>query len=170
MVSSNRTTGFINVYSEPGMGTIFKIYFPRTHEDVSEVQFLQTEKQDLKGTETVLLVEDEESILALAKTILEWHGYTVLPAHDPTTALSLAQSHQDRIDLLITDVVMPGMNGRELNEKLVACNPALKCIFMSGYTANVIAHHGILDEGIHFLAKPFTVSALAEKVREVLDS
>ncbi len=162
--------GFINVYSEPGMGTIFKIYFPRTHEDVSEVQFLQTEKQDLKGTETVLLVEDEESILALAKTILEWHGYTVLPAHDPTTALSLAQSHQDRIDLLITDVVMPGMNGRELNEKLVACNPALKCIFMSGYTANVIAHHGILDEGIHFLAKPFTVSALAEKVREVLDS
>ncbi len=162
--------GFINVYSEPGMGTIFKIFFPRTYEDVSEVQLLQTEKQDLKGTETVLLVEDEESILALAKTVLEWHGYTVLATNDPTVPLSLAQSHQDRIDLLITDVVMPGMNGRELKEKLVACNPALKCIFMSGYTASVIAHHGILDEGIHFLAKPFTVNALAEKVREVLDS
>ena len=162
--------GFINVYSEPGMGTIFKIFFPRTYGDVSEVQLLQTEKQDLQGTETVLLVEDEESILVLAKTVLEWHGYTVLATNDPTAALSLAQSHQDRIDLLITDVVMPGMNGRELNEKLVACNPALKCIFMSGYTASVIAHHGILDEGIHFLAKPFTVNALAEKVREVLDS
>jgi PAS domain S-box-containing protein len=164
-----QNNGFINVYSEPGQGTTFKIYLPRTEVQVFEEQTLQREQKDLKGAETILLVEDEESILALAKAILERHGYKVLPARSPIEAMHAAQAHPDRIHLLITDVVMPGMNGKDLNEKLGALKPGLKCIFMSGYTANVIAHHGILDEGIHFIQKPFSVKAIAEKVREVLD-
>lgn len=162
--------GVINVYSEPGHGTTFKIWFPRASAGRAGGQLGQNERADLRGTETILLVEDEKSILAMARTILEQNGYTVLPARNPAEALSLYQSHQGTIHLLITDVVMPGMNGKDLNEKLKAWNPELKCLFMSGYTENVIAHQGILDDGIHFLQKPFSVKALAEKVREVLNS
>jgi signal transduction histidine kinase len=165
-----QNNGFINVYSEPGHGTTFKLYLPRTDLPVSEERHSEHGEKDLGGTETILLVEDEESVLALGKAILERYGYAVLTARSPAEAMSLAERHPGPIHLLVTDVVMPGMNGRELKERLYASRPGLKCVFVSGYTANMVAHRGILDEGVHFLQKPFPVKALAEKVREVLDS
>lgn len=164
-----QNAGFINVYSEPGHGTTFKLYFPRTDLPVSTERHPERGEKDLSGTETILLVEDEESILGLAKTILEQQGYQVLATRSPADALSLVTGQPGPIHLLITDVVMPGMNGKDLCEKLCSLKPGLKCIFMSGYTANVVAHHGILDEGVHFLQKPFSSKALAQKVREVLE-
>jgi PAS domain S-box-containing protein len=161
--------GFINVYSEKGHGTTFKIYLPRSDVQIREEARTQEAKKILKGTETILLVEDEESNLALGKTLLERHGYQVLAARNPAEALSMAENHAGPIHLLLTDVVMPGMNGKDLRDKLDTIKTGFKCIFMSGYTANVIVHHGVLDEGIHFLQKPFSVKTLAEKVREVLD-
>ncbi len=163
-----QNNGFINVYSEPDQGTTFKIYLPRTEERAVRDSAPIGEK-NLTGTETVLLVEDEESILALGKSILERRGYVVLAAHSPGEALRIARSHSGPVHILITDVVMPEMNGKDLRDQLTAVKPGFKCIFMSGYTANVIAHHGVLDEGIEFLQKPFSVRTLAEKVREVLD-
>ncbi len=161
--------GFINVYSEPGQGTVFKIYLPRTDARMTEESAL-VERKNLLGTETVLLVEDEESILDLASEILEKYGYTVLSALNPDMALTLARNHPGHIHLLITDVVMPGMNGKNLNEALKSIKPGFKCIFMSGYTSNAIAHNGVLDEGIHFLQKPFSPKTLAEKIRDVLET
>jgi len=120
------------------------------------------------GTETVVLVEDELAILDLAQTILERLGYTVVSARTPGEALVVAAEHSGPIDLLITDVVMPEMNGRELAERLRAVRPALKCLYMSGYTADIISHRGILDEGVNFIQKPFSMRVLAEKVREAL--
>ncbi len=163
-----QNNGFINVYSEPGQGTTFKMYLPRAEEQPAEKPPVHL-KRNLRGKETVLLVEDEESILALGKTILERHGYEVLASKNPNEALGMVKSYPGPIHLLITDVVMPEMNGKDLRCRLVEVMPGLKIIFMSGYTANVIAHHGILDEGINFLQKPFSVQTLLEKVRDVLD-
>jgi PAS domain S-box-containing protein len=163
-----QNNGFITVHSEPGTGAAFKMYFPRTFLPPSREQYLQKENRDLRGTGTILLVEDEEHILALGKAVLEHHGYEVLTARNPVEALEASKSHAGRIHLLITDVVMPGMNGKELNEQLSALKPGFKCIFMSGYTANIIARHGVMEEGVHFLQKPFSVKAMAEKVQEVL--
>jgi CheY-like chemotaxis protein len=160
--------GFINAYSEPGQGTTFKIYLPRV-QAVSSPKPEAVEERPLKGAETVLLVEDEEAILGLAQAILEQQGYTVLAARTPGEALELAERYAGVIQLLIADVVMPQMNGRELYKNVSALRPEIKVLFMSGYTANVIAHHGVLEEGVQFLEKPFTVRGLAEKVREVLD-
>lgn len=165
-----QNSGFINVYSEPGQGTTFKMYFPRVAAACSEGERPDREGEELRGAGTILLVEDEEPILVMAKTILEQYGYMVLAACSPAAALNIAGTHPGRIDLLITDVVMPGMSGKDLSEKLRDLKPGFKCIFMSGYTANAIVNQGILDEGIHFLQKPFSVKALAEKVRRVLDS
>ena len=120
------------------------------------------------GTETVLLVEDEEIILKLGKRILAQHGYNVLMASLPERALEIAALHPGPIHLLITDVVMPGMNGKELREQLKTTRKELKSLFMSGYTADIIAHHGVLDEGVEFIQKPFTIQSLTEKVRMVL--
>ncbi len=159
--------GLISVYSEPGQGTTFKLYLPRAEaQEIAAVAVAR--KKDLRGTETILLVEDEDQILVLAKRILQQHGYTVLASRSPEAALKLAEQHSGRIHLLITDVVMPGMNGRELRQRLAALQPELRCLYMSGYTANVIAHHGVLDEGVQFLQKPFTIESLAEQVREAL--
>ncbi len=119
--------------------------------------------------ETVLLVEDDPSILTMAKGMLERSGYTVLDAGDPGQALRLAQGHGGPIHLLMTDVVMPQMNGKELALQMRALNPEIKVLFMSGYTANVIAHRGILDEEVHFIQKPFSIRDLTVKVREALD-
>ena len=121
------------------------------------------------GTETVLVVEDEAAILRLVREGLGALGYTVLTARSPDEALALSSGRAEPIHILITDVVMPLMNGRELAERLRAQRAGLKCLFMSGYTANAIAHRGVLDEGVSFLAKPFTLSTLAAKVREVLE-
>jgi PAS domain S-box-containing protein len=163
-----QNNGFINVYSEPGQGTTFKIYLPQ--QEPQEVATEQPRKpaEVLTGTETVLLVEDEKSLLKFAKMLLEELGYTVLAAGSPREAIQLAKEYSNEIHLLMTDVVMPGMSGHDLCEQLEAPRPDLKCLFMSGYTANVIAHQGVLDEGVHFLQKPFSREALAAKIREAL--
>jgi CheY-like chemotaxis protein len=161
--------GLINVYSEPGRGTTFKIYLPRAEaETVAAAEEVQP--RALHGSETVLLVEDEGQILHLGQRILQRQGYTVLAAPTPEAALALAAQQAGPIHLLVTDVVMPGMNGKELAERLRASQSDLKCLFMSGYTADVIAQHGVLDAGVAFLQKPFTIQTLAEKVREVLEA
>jgi DNA-binding NtrC family response regulator len=121
------------------------------------------------GTETILLVEDEAALVALAGRILERLGYVVLTALSPAAAIEIATAHPEPIHLLVTDVVMPDMSGRDVWNRLREIRPGLKCLFMSGYTAEVIAHSGVLDEGVNFLPKPFSVNALAGKVREALD-
>ena len=160
--------GLIHVYSEPGLGTTFRIYLPRAGAK-SLVASQKTSQRLLRGTETVLLVEDEEQILNLGRRILTQQGYTVRVAPTPEVALAVAAEHTGPIHLLITDVVMPGMNGKELRERLRASHPDLKCLFISGYTADVIAYSGVLDEGVEFLQKPFTADSLATRVREVLE-
>lgn len=159
--------GFISVYSEIGQGTTLTIYFPR-YEGQAEEKELKTEPVALTGTETILVVEDERQILNLTQKILEKHGYRVIPAALPGEALALCEKHLDEIHLLISDVVMPTMNGKDLKERIEKLKPGIKVLFMSGYTANVIAHRGVLSEGIQFIQKPFTVEALVRKVREVL--
>ena len=123
-----------------------------------------------KGTETILLVEDEPAILKMIRIMLEQHGYAVLTASSPTAALSLAENHSDGIHLVLTDVVMPEMNGRDLAEKLTSRYPDLKVLFMSGYTADTIAHQGVLDNGIAFIQKPFSIQDMIQKIRHLLDN
>ncbi|MGA2225071.1 MAG: ATP-binding protein [Syntrophobacteraceae bacterium] len=161
--------GFIDVASEPGKGTTFKIYLPRFEAETTKVPPGEVAGKRPTGTETILLVEDDEAILNLGKMILEKLGYTVLAAQTPVHAINLVQEHPGDLHLLITDVVMPEMNGRELAERLNAFLPDLKCLYMSGYTADVIAHRGILEEGVNFIRKPFGSDDLAAKVRQVLD-
>jgi PAS domain S-box-containing protein len=161
--------GFINVYSEPGKGTTFKIYLPRYATETVPVPAEGPAQASKGGTETILLVEDEPWILDLSKALLEDMGYTVLTASTPGEAIHLAEEHAGRIHLLITDVVMPEMNGWDLAKRLLSLYPDLRSLFMSGYTANVIAHRGVLEEGIHFMQKPFSMSDLAAKVRDALE-
>ena len=161
--------GFVNVYSEVGVGTTFRIYFPRVEEGAAEEE--QRRQEAVRGgRETILLVEDEEAILELGRGMLGELGYTVLAARTPGQAIETVEEHGGRIDLLITDVVMPEMNGRELAGRLRALKPGMKCLFMSGYTADVIAHQGVLEEGIAFLAKPFSRAELAARVRAALET
>jgi two-component system, cell cycle sensor histidine kinase and response regulator CckA len=165
IVKQNR--GFINVYSEVGCGTTFKIYLPR--QGVSAQPLDHATASDAQpGVETVLLVEDEAILLDFSARLLGELGYTVLPAVGPAQALQMAADHGGDIDILLTDVVMPGMNGHDLWQRLRQERPHLKCLFTSGYTANVISHHGVLDPGIHFLPKPYTPADLAVKLREAL--
>ncbi|MBU1193712.1 MAG: PAS domain S-box protein [Proteobacteria bacterium] len=164
-----QNNGFINVYSEPGEGTTFKIYLP-VHSEPAVSKQKDFKKTSLTGNETILLVEDEEGILRMTKMMLERLGYSVLIASTPNEAISIVEaSNINTIHLLMTDVVMPEMNGRDLSKILLSMHPGLKCLFMSGYTANVIAHHGVLDTGVQFINKPFSSQDLATKVREVLD-
>ncbi|MHC1742653.1 MAG: PAS domain-containing protein [Syntrophobacteraceae bacterium] len=164
-----QNNGHIDVRSEPGRGVTFKIYLPR-HDGM--IPGAKAEVQSdllLAGTESVLIVEDEEAVMNLGKMILERRGYRVITANAPGEAIRLVEHHDGDIHLLISDVVMPEMNGRELAARLTLIKPGMKCLFMSGYTADVIAHHGVLDEEVDFLEKPFSVKTLVEKVREVLD-
>lgn len=160
--------GFINVYSKPAKGSTFKIYLPRYTGDATGLALENNLKIPLSSGETVLLVEDEDAILKLGKRMLESLGYIVFDATVPAKAMDLAQKCENNIDLLITDVVMPEMNGRELAGCLQSYFPDLKVLYMSGYTADVIAHRGVLDEGVSFMQKPFSKRDLAFKVREVL--
>lgn len=160
--------GFINVYSEVGQGATFRIYLPR-HDAEPQAAEAAERPQLAGGHEAVLLVEDEQPLLELGRRILQQLGYTVLAARSPAEALALAQEHEGPIHLLVTDVVMPEMNGRELAERLRLLRPEMKCLYMSGYTANVIAHRGVVDEGVQFLQKPFTVASIAAQVRAALD-
>ena len=163
--------GFINVYSEPGKGTTFRIFLPRQGGNVEEASLASSTPQIPAGRgETVLIVEDEAPILKLGKRVLEKQGYHVLTADTPGKALQLAGSVNGAIDLLLVDVVMPEMNGRELAQKMAARFPDIKTLFMSGYTANVIAHQGVLDEGINFIQKPLSTQELALKIRTILDA
>ncbi len=161
--------GFIYVESEPEKGTTFNIYLPRCEAETAQVPSEEAAGMRLTGTETILLVEDDESILDLSKTILENLGYTVLASRTPGHVVRLVEDHPGDIHLLMTDMVMPEMNGLELAEKLSAIRPGIKCLYMSGYTADVIAHRGILDEGVNFIQKPFGANDLAASVRQVLD-
>ena len=161
--------GFIFVASEPGNGTTFKIYLPRFETETEQVPIEETSDKRPTGTETILVVEDDEAILNLSKMILENLGYTVLAAKTPVQAIHLAEDHPGELHLLITDVVMPEMNGRELARQLIAIRPNLKSLYMSGYTADIITHRGILDAGVNFIQKPFCSYDLAARVRQVLD-
>jgi PAS domain S-box-containing protein len=163
-----QNNGHINVYSEIGHGTTFKLYFPRSQEKET-VQTSEEELIPLIGTETILLVEDEKDLIEYVKLSLENLGYTVFAANSPLQALALCKEKQQSIDLLITDVIMPEMNGKELKENVQRLYPQIKTLYMSGYTADIVAHRGVLDEGIQFLQKPFSPKALAQKIRTLLD-
>jgi signal transduction histidine kinase len=161
--------GAVWVYSEPGRGTTFRIYLRRVEEAAPGVERALKPHEE-RGTETVLVVEDSEMVRKLASDILAGLGYGILVAESPGTALRVAAEHAGPIELLLTDVVMPEMNGRELYERLVSTHPDLKVLYMSGYTGDVVAYQGILDTGIQFIQKPFSVHELARKVRETLDA
>jgi PAS domain S-box-containing protein len=162
--------GFITVASRPGEGTTFRIYFPRFLESPPVEQARpKPAPAELPGKETILLVEDEGALLRVARRILERLGYTVLAADNPVAAMALARDHQGPIDLLVTDIIMPQMNGRELSTAFLQQFPDARCVFMSGYTADVIASHGVLPEDVLFLQKPFTPDQLGTIIRVALD-
>jgi CheY-like chemotaxis protein len=160
--------GNIWVYSEPGKGTTFKVYLPQVHdaEDAAEPEQIRPGR----GTETILIVEDEDEVRALACEVLATYGYEVLQARTPADALLIAERHTGPIHLLLTDVIMPGMSGRMLAERLGPLRPEMNVLYMSGYTDEAIVHHGTLDAGTPFIQKPFTPDALAAGVRRLLDA
>ena len=162
--------GNIWVYSEVGRGTTFKVYLPQVNQvvEVRKADALST--AGAKGTETVLLAEDEKVVRKFVRSILEKNGYTVLEAHHGSEALRVALQHPGPIDLLLTDMVMPLMGGKLLAGKMINLRPGIKVLYMSGYSENAVIHHGILELGTAFLEKPFTVEALETKVRELLDT
>jgi len=164
-----QNAGAIKVQSAPGSGTAFHLYFPRSKEASAQGPEHQQEPQ-LAGSETILVVEDEEQVLMLARKVLEQYGYKVLTAGGPTEALMICDGYQGRIHLLLTDVVMPMMNGKELQAQVQRIKPGIRTLFMSGYTEDVIAHRGVINEGVEFLPKPFNRLSLAQKVRAVLDA
>jgi CheY-like chemotaxis protein len=161
--------GYVWVYSELGKGTTFKVYLPRVKDAVPVPVAEMPASTTRKGHETILLVEDEPAVRELAQMVLTKRGYTVIEALTPEDAERLAGNNGAEIHLLLTDVVMPGMSGHELAKRLTGRYPNLRVLYMSGYTYNVIAQGGTLEEGISFLQKPFTPQVLTQKVREVLD-
>ncbi len=162
--------GSIEVYSEPGIGTTFKIYLPRVPKGCTTSKSQATLRLPNRGTETVLLTEDEDGVRRLTRRILQGYGYRVLEAKNGGEALMACEQHAGPIHLLVTDVVMPGMSGPRLAERLAPLRPAMRVLFLSGYTDDAIVHHGVLNPNTPFLQKPFTPEALIRKVREVLDS
>ncbi len=162
--------GYIDIYSSPGAGTTFKIYLPRIHEAVKTERLSSEPVASLKGDETVLLAEDEASLRTLTRNTLELCGYTVLEGRDGMDALKISQQHLGAIDLLLTDVVMPGMGGRTLAQELTRQRPEIKTVYMSGYTGQTFGQQGPVEPGSFFLQKPFTRDDLTRKIREALDS
>ncbi len=164
-----QNSGLIKVYSEPGRGTTFKLFFPAI-ENQGVIRQEKTEEPDFlpRGTETILMVEDDQAILKFGTTVLEQLGYTVIAEDSPEKALERVASGQDGIDLLLTDIIMPGMNGHDLAHKIKEIIPDIKCLYISGYTANAVTNGDLNKESIIFLAKPFSLKSLAEKVREAL--
>ncbi len=160
--------GWIWVYSEPGKGTTFKLYFPLTGE--LPAQEMAVPKSNPSGTETILVVEDQEEVRRLAIRALNKYGYTVFSAVDAEEAIAFCERHRDPLHLVVTDIVMPGLNGRELARRLAETRPDLKFLFMSGYTDNAILQQDELDYSANYLQKPFTPESLAESVRQALGS
>ena len=165
-----QSNGNIWVYSEPDRGTTFRIYFPRTEEEADTLHEREETEFFPRGSETVLLVEDDELVRDLAARLLEQQGYRVLTAANGQEALRVAKEHVgETIHLLLADIVMPQMGGKELADWLKISRPNVKVLYTSGYADNAIVHHGVLDPGTHFLQKPFSLKTLSHKVREVLD-
>jgi two-component system cell cycle sensor histidine kinase/response regulator CckA len=162
--------GYIWVYSEPGKGTTFKVYLPRVEEQVESKAEAKETPATRGGSETILLVEDEEAVRELASMILSARGYSVVEARSSREAEQISAKHSGEIHLLLTDIIMPGTTGRELAQKMMARRPRMRVLYMSGYTDNVLAHDGVLQRGVSFLQKPFTPADLAQKVRDVLDA
>ena len=161
--------GNIWVYSEPGLGTTFKIYLPRVDESFEEMREKVTREELPCGGETILVVEDEQDVRRLTVRVLERRGYRVLETSCGDDALVLSKKRKEPIHMILTDVVMPRMSGRQLADQLLPLHPKMKVLYMSGYTDNAIVHHGVLEEGINYIQKPFTIDGLARKVREVLE-
>ena len=164
-----QNNGFIQVSSEPDKGTTFSILLPAVEPVAAENGQATDESKSFEGSETVLLVEDDENVRSFMESILSKHGYTVRTAENGDEALRVFREHPGGVDLVVTDVVMPIMSGRELVDKLRARQPDLKCIYVSGYTDEAIVHHGVLDEDVELIQKPFSREALLMKIREVLD-
>ena len=164
-----QNNGFIWVYSEPGQGTTFKVYLSEVKKDAGMEKKEQTPVDDPGGSETVLIVEDNDLLRNFAQKALRGYGYRVMDAENGEDALRVCKEHDGQIDLMITDVIMPKMGGREAAKRLQPLYPQMKVIYMSGYTDNAIVHHGVLERGLNFLEKPFTPEGLARKAREVLD-
>jgi PAS domain S-box-containing protein len=165
-----QSNGNIWVYSEPGKGSAFKIYLPRMEKPGSGTKKAVKKRQSLRGSETILVVEDDEMVRNMVLSALRRYGYTVLMAADGQEALLISREHEGSIDLVLTDVVMPRMSGKEVAEEIETIRQEMKVLYMSGYTDNAIVHHGVLQEGVAFLQKPFPPESLLSKVREVLDN
>jgi two-component system, cell cycle sensor histidine kinase and response regulator CckA len=162
--------GNIRVYSESGAGTTFRIYLPAVDAEVEEEEPIQAGQPMVSANETILLVEDDETVRTLTRIALEESGYKVLQAANGAEALLICEQHAEPIHLLVTDVVMPGMSGRLVADQLKIMRPQMLALFMSGYTEDAIVHRGVLDKGVNFIAKPFATAALMRKVRGLLDA
>jgi CheY-like chemotaxis protein len=163
--------GHVSVYSEPGQGTTFKVYLPQVGDALHPAPTTEApDSTSSKGHESILLVEDEPAVRELTRMVLSDRGYSVIEAQNAEDAVRLTRKHGAKIHLLLTDVVMPGMSGHDLAQRLTEQHPNLRVLYMSGYTYNIFAENEALEEGLSFLQKPFTPKALAQKVREVLDS
>jgi len=162
--------GNIWVYSEPGRGTTFKVYFPEIQEDADVIETSGAAPRSLKGTENILVVEDEEPIRKLVRAVLESRGYNLLLARDGEEAIAISEGHKGPINIMLTDLVMPGLSGLELARRLAPKRPEMKMLYMSGYTDDTVVRNGLLESSVAFIQKPFTPDALARKVREVLDA
>jgi CheY-like chemotaxis protein len=161
--------GHIGLYSELGRGTTFKVYLPRTEAEAPSGESWQETRVLPDGSETVLLVEDDDAVRTLSRSVLEMSGYTVLEANGGRDALRICEQHGGPIQMVITDIVMPEMGGRILAQQVSALRPGIKVLYVSGYTDDTVIRHGVLEAGTAFLQKPFTPVALASKVRDVLD-
>jgi signal transduction histidine kinase len=165
-----QNNGYVWVYSEPGKGTSFKVYFPKVAEDVTAGKEQAKVSDEISGSETVLIVEDNDALRKLAKNALRKYGYEILEAENGEKALNVSETHEGPVHLLLTDVVMPRMSGTDLSEKLQSIRPETRVIYMSGYTADAIVRNGILRQNINFIEKPFSLESLGKKVRQVLDN
>lgn len=165
-----QSNGYVYLQSELGSGTTFYIYLPSVQDSAEGATPAKSQENETGGCETILLVEDEESVRELVRETLVMRGYKVLEAENGEGGLRVAETCKEHIDILITDVVMPGIGGRELAKKLLLARPGISVLYLSGYTEDAVVHRGALGPGMAFLQKPFTLQALAKKVRDVLNS